>query len=321
MTKRFVPFLLSTVALVFCLVLLDLTPAAAQNIVKVGNIMVTQQDVDNEVQTRLPMQVSFHGGIKPEKLAEIKEASLADVVDRAYKVNYAIAEEIPVDATELEKRWTEISERFAKAKNPEDPALQQLRTSMKASLYRELLATAAEKVAVEDKITVTEEDVKAYYAENKERFFRPKRFKASHIFVKISPNANDEELAAFEQRAKDLLKRAQSGEDFYNLAYYESDDRSRYVGGSLGYFHAGQTVKGFDDAIQKMKPGELAGPVRTLFGYHIIRLDELEEARQLEYDEVSEKIRNSLVEEQREALYGAWMADLKKKYPKETIEP
>ena len=102
--------------------------------------------------------------------------------------------------------------------------------------------------------------------------------------VKVDPAETAEEKEAKKQRAEKLLERAKAGEDFFNLAYYESDDRSKYVGGSLGSFHAGQTVAEFDSVIQKMKAGEIAGPVRTLYGYHIIKLDDVQEARQLTFE-------------------------------------
>jgi parvulin-like peptidyl-prolyl isomerase len=112
-----------------------------------------------------------------------------------------------------------------------------------------------------------------------------------------------------------LLERAKAGEDFFNLAYYESDDRSKYVGGSLGTFHAGQTVAEFDAEIQKMNAGDIAGPVRTLYGYHIIKLDEVQEARQLTFEQSAEKVQARLKEEQRKKLYDEWMSGLKVKFP------
>jgi parvulin-like peptidyl-prolyl isomerase len=123
---------------------------------------------------------------------------------------------------------------------------------VRAGLYRKLLAMRAEEIVVNDRVEFSDEEVSASYAKHGEMFFQPKTYTASHILVKVDPASNAEERQLIKSRAEDLRDRAKAGEDFYNLAYYESDDRSKYVGGSLGTFHAGQTVAEFDEAIKNM---------------------------------------------------------------------
>ena len=289
----------------------------AVRIVKVGNMIITQTDIDRRAQKLLPMQVSFHGGIDNEKIAEIKQEALDELVSRAYKVQYAIDGEISIDATYFESEWQKKL-----SKNPKlaDYSQTAMFSKIKAELYLDLLANKAETVAVDEKITVSDQEVAAYYADNSKKYFRPELFTASHVFVKVDPADNAEEKAAKSARADELFKRAQTGEDFYNLAYYESDDRSKYVGGSLGAFHAGQTVPEFDAAIKAMKPGDIVGPVRTMYGFHIIKLDAVDEERQLQFDEVSAKIRTLLEQTEREQLYEQWMAKLKENYPLERFD-
>lgn len=283
-------------------------------VAKVGNIIVNQLELEYKFQQVVPMQTSFHGGIKPERVAELRSEALDGLIERAYKVQYAIEEEISVDGARVEAEWQKLLK-----KNPKlaEFAKTSQGGKLRASLYLDLLAEQAEKVAVEDKITVTDEDVARHYQANKERFYRPRLYTASHILVRVDPSSNAEERAERQARADELLKRAQAGEDFYNLAYYESDDRSKYVGGSLGSFHAGQTVAEFDQAILTMEPGEIAGPVRTMYGFHIIKLDNLDEERQMAFDEVAASIRASLEKAERQELYAGWMASLKEKYPVE----
>lgn len=312
-------FFVAVALLSVCLpqmVVADQGSQAAGGVVKVGNLVITQTDIDIRAQEILPMQVSFHGALTSEKLAEVKGKALNDLVARAYKVQYAINEEISIDAKSFESEW---QKKFGNVQKPTDQAQVAMLSKVKANLYLDLLARKAETIAVDAKVTVTDEMVAAYYAKNKEKYFRPKLFKASHVFVRVDPSSNAAEQKEKRARAEELFKRAQAGEDFYNLAYYESDDRSRYVGGSLGSFHAGQTVAEFDAAIQAMKPGEIVGPIRTIYGFHVIKLDTVEEERQLQYDEVSAKIRASLTESEREKIYESWMAALKEKYPFERL--
>ena len=70
-----------------------------------------------------------------------------------------------------------------------------------------------------------------------------------------------------------------------------------------------------------MEAGEISEPVKTIYGYHIIRLDNVEEQRQLTYDEAAVMIRERLTNDQREKLYGSWMDSLKEKYPVKLYGP
>ena len=288
-----------------------------KDILKVGSIVLTKMDLDLRVQKIVPMQLSFHGGMKAEKMAEIKEQALDDLITVSYKSLYAIAEELSVDSATFENEWEKM---LSKTKDFSEKAQPYVWGKVRADLYRNLLAKRAEEVAVNERVKVSDEEVSSYYAENKGMFFRPKLFTASHILVKVDPASNTEELELIRSRAEDLLTRAKAGEDFYNIAYYESDDRSKYVGGSLGSFHAGQTVPEFDEVIQKMQPGEISDLVRTMYGFHIIKLDAMDEPRQLLFDEVAPKIRAQLEETERKQLYENWMSKLKEQYPVERID-
>lgn len=257
------------------------------------------------------MQVSFHGGVTQEKLDEIKDKALQVIVDRALKVQYAIDNEISVSPEIIDKKWSEFID---KNRNTLQGANPQVVSKYRADIYLTLLAEKAEVEAVDSGVKISEDDAREYYEANREKFLRPKLFTASHVFVKVDPASSEEEKSKLKTRADKLYDRAASGEDFYNLAYYESDDRSKYVGGKLGSFHAGQTVKEFDTALQKMEPGEIFGPVRTIYGYHIIKLDDVKPETQLSFEEGKESIISSLRSKQRKAIYDKWVGKLKALY-------
>ena len=288
-----------------------------KDILKVGSIVLTKIDLDLRIQKIVPMQLSFHGGMKAEKMAEIEEQALDDLITVAYKSLYAIAEELSVDSVTFENEWEKM---LSQTKNFSEKTQPYIWGKVRADLYRNLLAKRAEEVAVNERVKVTDEEVSTYYTENKEMFFRPKLFTASHILVKVDPASNTEERELIRLRAEELLTRARAGEDFYNLAYYESDDRSKYVGGSLGSFHQGQTVLEFDEAILEMQSGEISDLVKTMYGFHIIKLDDSDEARQLTFEEAAPNIRTKFAETKRKQLYESWMSKLKEQYPVEHLD-
>jgi parvulin-like peptidyl-prolyl isomerase len=288
-----------------------------KDFLKVGSIVLTKMDIDLKVQQLVPMQLSFHGGMDAEKKNEIKEQAVDELLTVCYKALYAIEEEIAVDSASFEDEWKKL---LSKNKNLSAQSQPYLWGKVRAGLYRKLLAMRAEDVVVNDRVDISDEEVSSVYAQHGERFIQPKTYTASHILVKVDPASNAEERQLIKSRAEDLLDRAKAGEDFYDLAYYESDDRSKYVGGSLGTFSSGQTVEEFDEAVKNMQPGEISGLVKTLYGFHIIKLDASTEARQLTFEEAASSIRAQIAETRRKQLYDAWMSNLKEKYPVERFD-
>lgn len=299
--------------------MVPLTAVGATVIAEVGGIPVTVYELQREFQEMIPMQVSFHGGISEEKLVEIQKQALDKLIDRAYKVRYALAEEITVESARVEERFSAVKARFDDSDDFVAALGDEGADGFRASIYRKLLADKAEDVAVESKVVISDEQVSRYYEERRANYMRPRQFKASQILVKVDPASNKEERKALLERAEKLMARARAGEDFFNLAYYNSDDKSKYVGGDLGYFHEGQTVSEFEEALKKLKPGEISDPIQTMYGYHIVQLVENNEPRQMTFDEVKEKIRKNLEKETRDALFETWMNTLRAQYPVKKI--
>jgi len=110
--------------------------------------------------------------------------------------------------------------------------------------------------------------------------------KAQHILIKTQGKSDAEKKAAL-AKAEDLLKQLKAGADFSQLAQKNSEDSSNAPkGGDLGWFVRGQMVPEFDKAVFAMQPGELSGIVTTEYGYHIIKVNEKENARVKPFDEV-----------------------------------
>lgn len=108
---------------------------------------------------------------------------------------------------------------------------------------------------------VTDEEINQYYEDNKDEFAKRD---ASHILVED------------EKTAKEIKEKLDSGQDFAELAKeYSKDSANAENGGNLGTFSKGQMVKEFEDAVFKLKEGEISEPVKTQFGYHIIKLNKV----------------------------------------------
>jgi peptidyl-prolyl cis-trans isomerase D len=145
---------------------------------------------------------------------------------------------------------------------------------------------------------VSEEEVGTYFDLNKEDYATPKKVKARHILFKVARDAKPEVIEEARKKAVDVLKQARSGTDFGELARKYSDDPgSRGKGGDLGFFARDRMVEPFSDAAFAMKSGEISEPVRTPFGWHIIKLEAIQEAKEPVLAEVAGRIRTKLLKD------------------------
>lgn len=143
--------------------------------------------------------------------------------------------------------------------------------------------------------TPDEAAVQRFYEQNKARFTRPARIKARHILIGLAANAPEAERAKAEAEAADLEKRLAAGEDFAALAAEHSQDPgSAAQGGDLGWFGKGVMTPAFEDAAFALQKGELSKPVRSEFGYHLIRVDDVQPETVQPLAEAAEAIRQQL---------------------------
>ncbi|HUV59000.1 MAG TPA: SurA N-terminal domain-containing protein [Desulfatiglandales bacterium] len=141
-----------------------------------------------------------------------------------------------------------------------------------------------------DKVTIAEKEISDFYELNQESFKNPKKIKARHILLKLSPDASESEETETKEKALSLLKRLRDGENFAALAKKYSQDPAASKGGDLGYFTRGQMVKPFEELAFSLKKGELGGPVKTQFGWHIIQVDDIKDATVKTFSEVRNQI-------------------------------
>jgi len=149
---------------------------------------------------------------------------------------------------------------------------------------------------------ISDDELKARYESNKERYQVPEQRHARHILFKVDQNADAKTVAEKEQQARKVLTMAQNGEDFAGLARKYSEGPTAAKGGDLGFFRKGQMVKPFDEAVFSMKSGEIRGPVRTQFGFHIIKLEQIRPASVRGFDEVRDELKREIEQEEGNAL-------------------
>lgn len=151
-------------------------------------------------------------------------------------------------------------------------------------------------------VSVTDDEIKKFYKDNKDLFKENESADASHILV------------AEEDKANEIYEKVKSGEDFASLAKEFSTCPSKEKGGELGTFTRGQMVKEFEDAVFNNEVATITEPVKTQFGYHIIKINDKNEGRDLSFDEVKDKIAAQVRRQKEQALYNEKITELKEKY-------
>ena len=165
----------------------------------------------------------------------------------------------------------------------------------------EYIELALEDIATT--VTVTDDKLKAFYEEQKDQYTTPERRKISHILFAI--NDKTDEKTALEKALK--AKQELANKDFAAVAAEVSDDKlTAKTGGDLGLFNAGVMEKSFEDAASALKLGEVSNPVKSAFGYHLIKVTELVPGEVKPFDTVKDEVTKAYQKAQAEnAFYQA----------------
>lgn len=157
------------------------------------------------------------------------------------------------------------------------------------------------KDEIEDKVNIQQPDIEAYYREHKDEYISPELFRASHILVNTI------------EEATEVIDKLNAGAIFEELAKKYSKDMTSSRGGDVGYFSIGQMVPEFEDVCLKLKVGEVSGPVKTQFGYHVVKLTDRKKPEALEFEKVKDRIEEVLVTQRRRDLFDSLIMNLKSK--------
>jgi peptidyl-prolyl cis-trans isomerase D len=211
--------------------------------------------------------------------------------------------------TDLENQEREVrffvlpTERFKPAAAVDDAAVQayykehQAQFMSTESAHLQYAELRLEALAAQ--VSVTDADLHAAYEKQKSKFEVPEKRHAHHILV-----TGKDDAAALKQ-AEDVLAQAKSGKDFGALAQqYSQDPGSAKNGGDLGWAERGSFVAPFADALFGMSVGEIKGPIKTEFGYHIIRLDEIQAGKGKSFEEARPELEAQLRRDQATDHFG-----------------
>ena len=232
----------------------------------------------------------------PDTLAKrYKESILKQLVERELLKQKIEAEKVEITDEEITaefekyKKMFRTDENFQRYLKSSQLSVEQIKDNVR---YNQAVNKLLEKVA---DVKVTPEEAQAYYDKNKDRYAVKAHVRASHILLKVPKNADEAAVAEVKKKADGIYaEAAKAGADFAELAKKHSEGPTAPRGGDLSFFPKGRMVKEFEEKAFTMNVGDLSKPVKTQFGWHIIKVTDKKEARQRPFDEVKENIEKNL---------------------------
>ncbi len=262
--------------------------AVGEVLVRVGDEVITVEDFSKELAS-LPAYTRRRMTTKEEK-----KKALEKMIDRMLLLREATERGLDRDE-EIQRKVERYRRRL-----------------ITEALYREVARERAD---------IGEEEIAKYYEDHKDRFRRKERIRVRQILVLLPPKAGPERKAEAEKKVKEILRRAKAGENFADLAKEFSEGPTASRGGDLGFFSRGRMVPEFEKAAFSLKKiGDIAGPIRTRFGYHIIQLTGREPAKELSLEESRERIVRQLEAAKRREVRQGLASELRGKVEVEIHE-
>ena len=170
------------------------------------------------------------------------------------------------------------------------------------SARRDILAQLAMRETMKD-VKVSEDEMKDYYEANQGKFAKGDTVNAKHILVET------------EEKCKEVLASVENGEKTFEEAAKEASTcPSGAKGGALGAFGRGQMVKEFEEAAFGAEEGQIVGPVKTQFGYHLIKVEKKNKAASASFEEVKGQIYQSMMGQKQNDVYNEKVKELKEQY-------
>jgi len=298
------------------------TSARAELVDKVAAVVNRDVIALSEVQQRAAPELSRLNDPDPRKRSEQRAQLMKTALDTLIgeKLMEAEITEMGISATEGEV--DELVNDVRRQNNITDPAqFEQVLTAegLTMTTYRDMLRKRILRdrllrMKVGPKVKVTEEDLKAAYNQYARVEGEDSEVHARHILVAVDPKATEEQVAAARKKAEGIANEARrEGMDFSALARARSEGPSAADGGDLGWFKRGVMVQAFEKVAFNLKEGEVSEPVRTNFGWHILKVEERRSVAATSYEEMRPKLENKLLQEKTDKFLEQYVAELKQK--------
>ena len=258
----------------------------------VNGSVIMQEDFDREM-GRVRQQFLRSGKpLTDSQIPTIKKQVLESLIDFELLYQESQKKAIKIDEAAVDEQVMKMKKRFpteAEFKNAVTK-MNFSETALKAHIKRSLATQQFIGTYIGKNDTVSDQEIKAFYESHPNLFKQPEQVRASHILIKVEPQANESQKAVAQKKMEDIQNKQKKGEDFAALAKEFSQCPSSSKNGDLGYFSRGKMLKPFEEAAFALKPGEVSDIVETRFGYHLIKVTDKKSENTIAFDEAKYRI-------------------------------
>jgi hypothetical protein len=281
----------------------------------VDGVRIEPWEVEREFQNLLP-RTSFHRRVEGERRAELEQRALDTVVMKELKRQWAVKEELSVDPSAIDREVTEIRERF-----PDPTAYQRAlaergmsEAGLRRAVERDHLAKAVDERVLGAVTEPTSDEVEHFFAVNRADYVTPESRHVIHVLFYVAPSSGSAvwERAAVEAAAVAASAR-EGATDLLDEAVIRRPDippRYRDQVGDLGMLHRGALQADVDEAVFSATPGDVVGPIRTIYGHSVLQVISVEPPRQIELKQVRDAVYSRLLSDRRGAALAGFESRL-----------
>lgn len=283
-----------TVMLVLSMVLAAAGCGKGKAVATVNGEVITQQQLDQMVgemkQYYKSQGLDLDANKDAEMMETVKSMTLEQLITQTLLLQEAKKMGIKLAPGDIDKEIARYKEQMTEEKF--DSFLKNNNISearLRSMIEKDLLISGLQDKLLEDIKPATGEQAKEYYDKNKSEFVTPVSYQVRHILAMIPEDQSDKNKADLEARTKiqAVLEQLKQGKDFSELARQKSEDPGTASQGGLFVFSPGEAVPEFERAAKALKPGEFTSePVKTTYGYHIIKMEKVTPEKQKSFDEV-----------------------------------
>ncbi|MFQ5561055.1 MAG: peptidylprolyl isomerase, partial [Nitrospinota bacterium] len=244
-----------------------------------------------------------------------------EIVVKELKFNEARRQGISVDPESIEADVKKMEKRMASTGATLDEALAKqgrdrnwLRDFiLKSRVVKILEDRVTQNIALEVKKKTGDDVVRAFYAENLDKFKEPDKVRILEILLKVPPGSPPKDWEKSKEKANWLIKRARAGDPFRSLAREFSDDSYAEKGGDMGLLKVTSLMGELSAVVSKMKVGDVAGPVYSIYGHHVVKLIDQKKGVQKPFESVRERITEHLSRKEKKNMFREWLDGLREK--------
>lgn len=289
--------------------------ASKGNVAIVNGSVITRQDFDKEM-TRVQQQLARKGkSLSDTQLHAIKKEVIEGLINQELLYQESQNKHISVDEGAINEQLNTLKKRFPNEEQFKSALIKMnlSEATVKPQIKRGLAIQHFIDQQFIQKTTVSHEEVKKYYDTHPALFKQPEQVQASHILIKVEPQADESEKAAARKKIENIRQKLRDAADFAALAREFSQGPSGPNGGDLGFFKRGQMVKPFEDAAFALTPGGVSDIVETRFGYHLIKAIEKKPETMIEYEKIEDRLQQYLKEKRVQEQVDTYVQELKGK--------